>query len=470
MYTSIAFVLALVLLACGALVHLSTLLHEHGLQIRQGMTSVRAALSLKSALLEFSRASVIQALGPSKRQEIELSDRERRIIDWLNRSRKIKRLPEEERGVAEADWNIREYLRLRKAIAGKVPLRVAISQSSGALDAALASLDALDRTSVERADSAVARSSALDLRANRIAIVIVTLIFCSLIFIAFGTTRLIYRPLLSIYAAIREFSQKDKTSRAPVQGVFELNEVARIFNGLADQTVSLERQRANFLAGTAHDLRNPLTALKAAILMIKRQFNLMDEKRRMENLELIERQINRLEKMTSGFLDAIQVESGEFTLRLERVNLTQIVRDVVQLWSATTDKHELKASLPSEPLFLMADPVRIGQVITNIVNNAIKYSPQGGAIELVLSSTQDEALISVKDHGVGISRDDLRKIFEPFQRASSSRRLVPGVGIGLWVSKALIEKHHGIIEARSELNRGSEFVIRLPLKAQSAAA
>ncbi len=465
-YGSSSLVLLLVAIVSGALLILTTHMHSDALQVRKGMASVRSAEALKVHLLNFSRMNSLLALTGDQKYAVRATEEETTISEWLNRTRSIENTPDEQERVRDAQQKIDRYLTTRKLLAHKRSLEKAVAESSGPLEEALAALDVLVKTNTERSDRAIAISAYTDHLANQIAIWLFIFLFVLIGTIVAASIQYLYRPIIQIHSAILAFSKGEKTSRAPKGGIPELQLITNQFNELAEQTLDFDRKRVHFLMGTAHDLRNPLTALKTAVLLFKSRFNQLTEKQRYDNLGLIERQVIRLENMTSSFLDAIHIESGDFTLNIRRIDLTQVLNDVMQLWSAATDKHKISSTIPHEPLYLDCDPVRIEQIITNLISNAIKYSPEGGMIEVVLVRSGEIAKLSITDHGIGIASNEIQKIFEPFHRTIPAQQLVPGVGIGLWVTKRLVEAHHGSIEVDSSLGKGSTFTIRIPIEAK----
>jgi signal transduction histidine kinase len=170
--------------------------------------------------------------------------------------------------------------------------------------------------------------------------------------------------------------------------------------------------------------------------------------------------------MVQDLLDATNIEAGRLALELEVIDLCCVVRDVADLFSDTTIRHELSVDVTEEPLFVRCDPLRIEQTLTNLVSNAIKYSPRGGRVRISVRREGDAVQVCVSDEGVGIGASDLEHIWEPFRRTGLSRESVPGVGLGLWTAKRLVEAHQGTIKVESTLGSGSTFTVSLPLAAE----
>ncbi|HSK77251.1 MAG TPA: ATP-binding protein [Thermoanaerobaculia bacterium] len=271
-----------------------------------------------------------------------------------------------------------------------------------------------------------------------------------------------FRPVFRIAEAMRQFGRGDKGARAPETGPQELRDIAGSFNAMAE---ALSRQHENqmaFLAGVAHDLRNPLSALKMSSAMIGPEAPLPPEERIRHLLALVQRQVDRLDRMVGDFLDAARIEAGQLDLKIEEWDARDLAREVFELFRASSPQHEIELALPAEPVPLCCDPVRIEQVLNNFVSNAIKYSPRGGGVGITVETSRGETVFSVSDSGIGLSAEDLDAIFEPFHRARSSRDSIPGVGLGLFVARRIVEAHGGRIEVESLKDAGSTFRVRLP--------
>jgi CheY-like chemotaxis protein/two-component sensor histidine kinase len=221
------------------------------------------------------------------------------------------------------------------------------------------------------------------------------------------------------------------------------------------------------VAVVAHELRGPLACIRTAVqcLRLKRRAD-ADAAR---TYDLIERQVDLMARLVNDLLDVVRV--GRDKLRVEKrlVELAAIVQSAIDMSRPQIEarKHSLTVSLPPTPLRLSADPARLTQVIANLLSNAAKYTPEGGNIWLEAARDGTEVVLRVGDDGIGISREMLPRVFEPFvQGESASRFSESGLGIGLTVAKGLVEMHGGRIQAFSlGQGKGSEFIVRLPIAA-----
>lgn len=215
-----------------------------------------------------------------------------------------------------------------------------------------------------------------------------------------------------------------------------------------------------------HELRNPLTPIVNAAQLLSLDPASQSERVRWAT-DVIQRQAAHLTRIVDDLLDIARISSGRIRLRRDPVDLTNLVRqsaDIAQPGFAERNV-ELAVSLPDEPLVVKADASRIVQVIDNLLDNASKYTDPGGQVRLALQGDNGQAVVRVRDTGIGIDPADLIQIFELFEQTDPSLdRARGGLGLGLSLVKRLIEKHGGSVEAHSEgLGTGSEFVFRLPL-------
>jgi len=264
------------------------------------------------------------------------------------------------------------------------------------------------------------------------------------------------KPLVSLVEPIARFANGDAKARAPEEGPGEIREVAIAFNEMA---ASLDRQRKQqlaFIGGVAHDLRTPLNALQVAV-------SLLDHPKSdpIRIGDRIRRQLERLERMVGDLLDRTRVEAGRFELHPADCELRDLVVRVADDQRDTAAMRTLTLRLPDTPVIVRCDALRIEQVVTNLVTNAFKYSPESSDVEIVLTCDNAAVVLSVTDHGLGLTAADRLKVFEPFQRGQNVGN-IGGIGLGLSVARKIVEAHGGTISVRSEPGLGSTFSVRLP--------
>jgi signal transduction histidine kinase len=182
---------------------------------------------------------------------------------------------------------------------------------------------------------------------------------------------------------------------------------------------------------------------------------------------VIEQQALRLNKQIDTLLSLSRIELGQFSLEYQPLDLAALARRIVTELEPTLERHTLEADIPEGSLLISGDPARLEQVLQNLLQNAIKYSPNGGTVSLGLARQDDLALISVSDQGVGIPESARPYLFQRFYRAHNvTGRNMSGMGIGLYLVHLIVTLHHGTVEYRSAENQGSTFIVRLPIQAQ----
>jgi signal transduction histidine kinase len=250
---------------------------------------------------------------------------------------------------------------------------------------------------------------------------------------------------LDLVAAISAF--KDVTVRGP----FQVHQAA----------LDLERKRREiFVATLAHELRQPLAAILAAVEVVRLA---ADSPATARATEVMKRQIGQMNRVVEDLLDAARWARGKVTLRKQRLDLRDVVREAaVDVAAAVAARgHELRLMTASEPLWVNADSQRLHQVLSNLLRNAVKYSDPGGCISLAADRGATTVQLRVSDKGHGIEPEALTHIFDLFAQLRPSE---DGLGIGLSVVREIVELHEGRIEARSEgAGHGSEFIVTLPL-------
>jgi PAS domain S-box-containing protein len=237
---------------------------------------------------------------------------------------------------------------------------------------------------------------------------------------------------------------------------------ARLFHQLQEA----DRAKDQFLAMLGHELRNPLAPIRNAVRLL--QLRGAEEPDLVQARQVVERQVEHLSRLVDDLLDVSRITRGRIELRREPVNLVSVVQEAVDSCRPLVDAraHSLCLQLPEEPLEVDADPTRLVQVLTNLLQNAAKYTAPGGQITVAVRRVADQAAISVRDSGVGIPPDVLPRIFDAFAQADRSLdRAEGGLGLGLTLVRHLVEMHDGSIQVVSAgPGRGSEFIVRLPIR------
>lgn len=240
---------------------------------------------------------------------------------------------------------------------------------------------------------------------------------------------------------------------------------------LAEDLSEENRRKTEFLAVLAHELRNPLAPIRTGLDLIRMSDNLPAASTNV--YAMMDRQINQLVHLIDDLMDIARVNSGKVQLKKQRIELRTVVANAIEstLPSIEAAQHELEVSMPEEPLLLEADPTRLAQILANLLTNAAKYTPVGGRIQVSAFKENSEAVLAVKDNGIGIPSEALASVFDMFSQVSKNMGLAQGgLGIGLSLVKSLVQMHGGTIAASSGgEGKGSAFTIRLPLLESCAA-
>ena len=235
-------------------------------------------------------------------------------------------------------------------------------------------------------------------------------------------------------------------------------------NEYAKSLADMNRRKDEFLAMLSHELRNPLAAIRNAVQLLKLQQDRNPVQ--VEAHGMIDRQVAQLARLVDDLLEVSRISTGRIRLHMERVDFRGIVLHAMETTQSQVRQkgHLMTSSLPDGPLWVNGDHVRLEQIVVNLINNAVKYTDSGGDLSLTLTRQGDEAVLRVRDNGVGISADMLPRIFDLFTQAEVTLdRAQGGLGIGLAIVASLVTLHRGRVEATSTLGEGSEFIVTLPV-------
>ncbi|MBL9123647.1 MAG: response regulator, partial [Planctomycetaceae bacterium] len=252
--------------------------------------------------------------------------------------------------------------------------------------------------------------------------------------------------------------------------ITEQRELAENLRILAAELSEANRRKTEFLATLAHELRNPLAPIRTGLELMKLA---PDDRTTLEEARsMMERQALQMVRLIDDLLDVARITQGKLQLRKSPIDLADVLNTSIEASSPLIDEsgHKLTVDAPKEPIALVADPSRLAQVISNLLNNAAKYTAQGGRIWLTVRREGETVVISVKDTGMGIPPDMQHRVFEMFAQIDGPlERGYTGLGIGLTLVKRIVEMHGGTIEVQSAgANQGSEFIVRLPLSGEEA--
>jgi signal transduction histidine kinase/ActR/RegA family two-component response regulator len=304
----------------------------------------------------------------------------------------------------------------------------------------------------------------------------------------------ITRPLAAVTNVARQVMQRrDFTLRVPGNDSGEIGVLVAAFNDMlaeigrrshalqeanatlehemqvrerAEEALRLaDRRKDEFLATLAHELRNPLAPIRTGLDILRLRSG--DAQATQRATDIMERQLRQMVRLVDDLLDVSRINTGKFTIKSGRVELKAVVNDALEVVRPYIELHghELAIDLPDRPVFLNGDATRLAQILSNLLNNAAKYTNRGGRVGLRATVDDRTLTVVVSDTGIGIAPDMLDTVFEMFVQVDSTlERSVAGLGVGLSLARKLVELHGGSIEAQSAgLGHGSQFVVRLPI-------
>jgi K+-sensing histidine kinase KdpD len=241
---------------------------------------------------------------------------------------------------------------------------------------------------------------------------------------------------------------------------------ARLYEELRQanmKLIELDTMKSEFLGIVSHDFRSPLSSIMLAARSLLKSEAIQEIPRAKEYMQLIVDQAVRLNQLAEDTLSITKIESGQLTYYFKIVNLERLIEDAASM-VRFSKRHDFEYSVGQDALFVKGDQTKLRQVVQNLVSNAVKYSPQGGKVSvLVENHSAEEVIVSVSDQGMGVPKDKLGKLFQKFSRVDSKEsREIKGAGLGLWICREVINAHGGKIWMESEPGRGStvKFIIR----------
>jgi signal transduction histidine kinase len=216
------------------------------------------------------------------------------------------------------------------------------------------------------------------------------------------------------------------------------------------------------IATVSHDLGTPLTAIQGTI-QFARKHPALAEVDFGRLLSRIETAATRAASLVRTLADSKSIEEQTLSLDLRSVDLRGIVEPIARMLGVASDRHPITVASPAGPVMVTADRERLGRVVENLIANAIKYSPAGGAVEVQVRHEDGKALLSVRDHGIGVSAQERPRLFELGYRTPDAERVAPGLGLGLYTTAEIVRRHGGTIDVTSPFGGGTMFTVRLPL-------
>ena len=287
-------------------------------------------------------------------------------------------------------------------------------------------------------------------------IAVVALIFALIL------SRVLTNPITAVSRTMRKMGKGDLSVRVPVRGSGELRELAENYNTMAAQLESLDKTRNQFVSNASHELKTPLATMKILLESMMYQPDMPAEIRE-DFMKDMNHEIDRLTGIITDLLVLTRMDTQE-DMKRGSVDMSELTRETIRLLTpAAEQNHQTLTGDVQDNLFLYGDRSKLSQILYNLMDNAIKYSAEQGAVRVSLKQEDDCIVWRVKDNGIGIPPEDQEHIFERFYRVDKARgRETGGTGLGLSIVKQMVKMHDGTISVQSEPGKGSEFVVRFP--------
>lgn len=306
-----------------------------------------------------------------------------------------------------------------------------------------------------------------------VAIAIIVIIAVDAGFVGFFVSRSISKPIKKLYLATQEVEKGNYDIRIDINTNDEIEELGNAFNrttaalGKMDkERREIDRAKTEFLSITSHELRTPMTPMKAQLQMLEEGYFGKLSKEQKESLSIIIRNADRLDKIIVDFLEISRIEAARLKFDFTRTDLRKTVKDTASFMKGFAKEKNIDLVVNAGKFSLIElDPDRVSQVLRNLISNAIKFSENNSKIEISAKAKEDHILLSVKDYGYGMTPEDQVRVFEPFYQVDSAlRRRHGGTGLGLAICRGIVEAQKGKIWVESIVGEGSTFYFTVPLK------
>ena len=291
------------------------------------------------------------------------------------------------------------------------------------------------------------------------------LVALAALIVALFLSQIITKPITVLSRTMRKMGKGDLSVRVPVRGSGELRELAENYNTMASQLESLDKSRNQFVSNASHELKTPLATMKILLESMLYQPDMPDELQQ-EFLQDMNHEIDRLTGIVTDLLALSQMDSHSVRLKKEETDMTELTEETVRMLQPVAEKRQQTLTVSAEKdLHITGDRSKLAQILYNLTDNALKYTPDEGKIDVTLKADGDNLIWEVKDNGVGIPEEDQKHIFERFYRVDKARsRETGGTGLGLSIVRQLVHLHDGTVSVTSKPGEGTTFTVLFPVK------
>ena len=276
-------------------------------------------------------------------------------------------------------------------------------------------------------------------------------------------------PIKALTSTIRRMGKGDLSARVKVRASGELQALADSYNAMAEKIENFDHSRSQFVQNASHELKTPLATMKILLENLIYQPD-MPRELQAEFMQDMNHEIDRLSGIITDLLTLTQMDSQSTPLTLSEVDFTVLCQETLHALQSSAEKASLHlvAEIASD-VCLSGDASKLGQVVYNLIDNAIKYTPEGGTVTVTMTADAREALLTIRDTGIGIPQEDIAHIFDRFYRVDKARsRATGGTGLGLSIVRQMVQLHGGEISVTSQSGQGSTFTVTLPLRKEDA--
>jgi signal transduction histidine kinase len=279
--------------------------------------------------------------------------------------------------------------------------------------------------------------------------------------VSFVMSRFPLKPVRRVIDATNRLAAGDFSARLDLPGPSAFSELAGSFNRMAEELGGIEMLRADFVDNFSHEFKTPIVSIKGFAEELKHDD--LSPEQRSEYLDIIISESSRLATLATNVLNFSRVEKQTILAHRERFDLTEQVRRCVLLFETKWDQRRLNLTIELDEISLVGDEELLSQVWLNLIDNAVKFTPEGGCVEIRLEKRWNKAVFRIRDDGYGISEEAQKRVFDKFYQADASHS-AQGNGLGLSIAKRIVTLHGGSISCQSEEGVGTEFGVELPLE------
>ncbi len=295
---------------------------------------------------------------------------------------------------------------------------------------------------------------------------VVTIGICIIVAcIVFFTTQVFIGPLKNILKVIQKITDGQLHQRIAIESHDEYAQLGEAFNNMTEQLESIEVSRQEFVSNVSHELKTPLSSIKVLSESILLQEEMPTEMYR-EFLQDINSEVDRMANIINDLLELVKLDHKEAGLNIEETDINKMIEDILKRLSPLAERKNIELLYENNKnMIIEGDEVKLTLALSNLVENGIKYTPDGGSVKVIIDGDHQNCFISVQDTGIGINEEEQGKVFKRFYRVDKTRdRETGGTGLGLAITHSSIMLHNGSIKINSKENEGATFIVRLPIK------